>query len=625
MNFFKTNFVILLFLFFFTPFQIIQADTIDYYHVDVKLFENNTAEVTETIHYNFGDSNKHGIYRKIPESFKAASNLFPIDIKIEGVTDENGKSYKYSNQSSGDINLKIGDQNQYADPKEIYIIRYLVKNPIGFFENNDEFYWNLTGNDWNVSSISNVSAKVEFPRKIEENIEYYDYCGLVNSNLSCGYFEVNDSTINFKSDKVFLPGEGVTLDLEFNKGIISQPTKLDNLMSFIWKYLPIWTALILAILIFRKFFKVQVETMKLYKRFKSSHPEMVQYTPEKFSVIEASFFHDGKSISAKDISGFIVWCAIERYIKIIEENGDYYFDKLERFNKMEDGPEKDFIDHLSEIKIENKGGVSRVVARSQNSEDNLLISTIKSTLITQKMEPITASLFNLYVSKIIKNGYLHSETVQKIEKKLEKNSKLSKKLQLTNFFDYINVKKNGLIFVLLFASLNPGIFLIFLAAILGFGPMVGLIPSFIAIFLAIFILFFVEAIPNYTEKGMEASWFIKGLFKYIKMSEKERIRVANNPEKTPVLFEKLLPYAMVFGLEEKWMKEFEGIYQITDLSWISSESSDGLNLFSLSNFSKSIDKSLGKSMVSKSSLSGGFSGGGGSSGGGGGGGGGGSW
>lgn len=624
MNYFKINLsIFLLSLILLTPVQSVRADTIDYYNVDIKLFENNTAEITETIYYNFSESNRHGIYRQIPESFKANGNLSPIDIKIKSITNEEGKPYKFVNQSFSGIDLKIGDPDKYVDSKEIYVIKYLVKNPIGFFENNDEFYWNLTGNDWVVSTISNVHAKIEFPETIEGRIGSYNYCGLIGSNSSCGSFFVSGHVVRFDSYKVFNSGEGVTIDLEFDKGIISEPTVLDNIIGMIWKYLPVLVAFILAILIFIKVFKVQIETTRLYKKFKSSHPDMVQYTPEKFSVIEASFFHDGKSIPSKDVAGFIVWCAIEGYIKIIEDDGDYCFDKLDGFNKLENDTEKDFINQLSKIRIKKEIGFSRVVDRNEDRNSNLLKSTISSVIIKQVMKSFTSSLFNMYVNKILENDYIHSETLKKIEKKIEKSLKLGINSQLMNYFDFINAKKYGLISLLLFLSLNPGLFFLFFSLSLGLG-LIGLIPSLILIFMVIFILFFIKAMPDYTEKGMEAAWFIKGLYKYINMSEKERIKVANSPEKTPVLFEKLLPYAMVFGLEEKWIREFEGIYQISNSYWISSNSSAALNLSLISKLSISIDNSIGKSIAPKSS-SGGFSGGGGSSGGGGGGGGGGSW
>ncbi len=48
---------------------------------------------------------------------------------------------------------------------------------------------------------------------------------------------------------------------------------------------------------------------------------------------------------------------------------------------------------------------------------------------------------------------------------------------------------------------------------------------------------------------------------YIDTAEKHRIEFHNNPTKFRGVFEKLLPYAIIFGLEKKWSEEFKEIYQ----------------------------------------------------------------
>ncbi len=107
-------------------------------------------------------------------------------------------------------------------------------------------------------------------------------------------------------------------------------------------------------------------------------------------------------------------------------------------------------------------------------------------------------------------------------------------------------------------------------------------------------------------------------------AEKDRIIFHNAPDKTPELFEKLLPVAMVMGVEKEWAKKFEDIYVIPP-QWYAGGT---FNHFSSSDFSHALggfSSASSASFVSpRQSGSGGF-GGGGFSGGGGGGGGGGSW
>jgi uncharacterized membrane protein len=125
----------------------------------------------------------------------------------------------------------------------------------------------------------------------------------------------------------------------------------------------------------------------------------------------------------------------------------------------------------------------------------------------------------------------------------------------------------------------------------------------------------------------------------MEMAEAERIRYLQGPEgaeKIPTgldtedpkeklkLFEKLLPYAMLFGIEKKWAKQFEGLYTQPP-EWFHG---NNLNSFSTGYLIGSLGsiKSASSAVFTspQSSGSSGF-GGGGFSGGGGGGGGGGGW
>lgn len=75
-----------------------------------------------------------------------------------------------------------------------------------------------------------------------------------------------------------------------------------------------------------------------------------------------------------------------------------------------------------------------------------------------------------------------------------------------------------------------------------------------------------------TKKGLEASRYMDGLKLYIEMAEKERLKFLQSVEGAEVtnegivkLYERLLPYAAVLGLEKSWMKELEKYYKLEDV------------------------------------------------------------
>jgi uncharacterized membrane protein YgcG len=141
--------------------------------------------------------------------------------------------------------------------------------------------------------------------------------------------------------------------------------------------------------------------------------------------------------------------------------------------------------------------------------------------------------------------------------------------------------------------------------------------------------------PAKSAQGTEAKEYLLGLKEYIKLAEADRLKYLQTPEgakeygnasenSTKIkLFEKLLPYAIIFGLEVEWVNSFKDIYsQPPDWyqgNW--STFNTGLLLGSINGFTEASSVSF----AAPGSSGGSGFGGGGFSGGGGGGGGGGGW
>ncbi len=80
-------------------------------------------------------------------------------------------------------------------------------------------------------------------------------------------------------------------------------------------------------------------------------------------------------------------------------------------------------------------------------------------------------------------------------------------------------------------------------------------------------------VEHHTKKGLEASRYMDGLKLYIKMAEADRIKFLQSVKGADTskegivnIYEKLLPYAALFGLEKSWMKEFENFCDFNEVS-----------------------------------------------------------
>jgi len=141
--------------------------------------------------------------------------------------------------------------------------------------------------------------------------------------------------------------------------------------------------------------------------------------------------------------------------------------------------------------------------------------------------------------------------------------------------------------------------------------------------------------PAKSTLGTEAKEYLLGLKEYIKLAEADRLKYLQSPEGAKAygdysenttkikLFEKLLPYAIIFGLEKDWANSFKDIYSEPP-DWYQGNWSTFNTAMLLGGVSGFADASSVSFAAPSSSGSSGF-GGGGFSGGGGGGGGGGGW
>lgn len=144
----------------------------------------------------------------------------------------------------------------------------------------------------------------------------------------------------------------------------------------------------------------------------------------------------------------------------------------------------------------------------------------------------------------------------------------------------------------------------------------------VALFLstAIVIIFGI-LMPKVTEKGAELIWQIKGFKLYMETAEKYRQQF-NEKEN---IFEKYLPYAMVFGIVKLWVNKMKELYGADYFNryhpaWFYGAALTSFDADSFNSAVSSLSSAIASNMGTTSGASGG-----GSSGGGGGGGGGGGW
>jgi uncharacterized membrane protein YgcG len=576
------------------------------YVVAIEIETNGDLVVTEQIDYEFGVVPKHGIFRDIPVRYddypdEKAHHQRVYEIDVEQVRASEGTPAQYTVESVGnDKRIKIGDPDRTITGRHSYEITYRVRGAMTAYDDppHDELYWDAIGEGWGVV-IEHARVTVEAPVDITD---VNCFTGAFGSSLSCTQEEVDGRVAAFEQDQLF-PYSALTVVIALPEGTVTPPPEpiLEETWWFGRGFQP--TALnlagfgILAVL-FGGWFGLVAYKRGRDRRYAGSHvdtafgsaegakEEAVPFGGEDETPVEfvpPDDLRPGQigtlvdfTAHPLDVTATIVDLAVRGYLVIEEIDGDT---------------------RRPDWKLTKK-----------RDADDLLpyeAALMKGLFGTKKEEVTLSSLRYKFASKM-----------GKIRAALTKDA--MSKGWFTKPPGSVRATFGCLGTVVLLA----GIALFVLAIIftrLAFWP----IP---VIGLGSALIVGAYWMPQRTAKGYAVLRRTNGFRRFIEESEKERAIFAEKRN----LFSEYLPYAIVFGVTEKWAQAFAGLDdQPPDTSgWYRSSTPFTVVAFSsaIDGFTVSSAGTLASTPPSTSSSSGssGFSGGG-FSGGGGGGGGGGSW
>lgn len=567
---FLTIFATMLFLF--PNLSFARVGVTDWYIKDfdsqITVNKDSSLDITENITADCGNGvDKHGIFRILPTRLNIDGKKVSTPVQLLSIANEKGQSYQYQtikNSTDGTVTWKIGDANKAVQGVNVYVIRYQVKNAVRFGNQNlDELYWNLSGNFWDLQ-IDKFHAVIKFPEQIkgkDSDVDFYTgYAGSKEKSLAVFKWE-NPNTLEFDSTGTLLEKQGITASITFPKDIFVQYQP-----SF-WEsyggYLFFLIPLLTFLLVFqlwKKYGKDPVINKTIIAEYE---------IPEKLTPIESGMLMKSGGFDNSFITAELIWLATRGVISIKE--------------------------------IENK----------------ILFFSSKDYQLTKNDKPEIESSLNEAQKKILENIFeagnviLLSSLKDSFYKNISKITEAGKKVLKTKGFILTTGSNIGVGFLV------AGIVLIFVA-FPSFATSVFLGASLI---LSVLILFgFALLMPKRTKKGAELNWQIKGFKLFMETVDKDRAKFYEKEN----IFEKCLPYAILFGMTKLWIKKMQEIYGEQYFSnyapiWYAGN----LSSFNADSFASTID-SLSSDIASSTSAPSG-SGGGGSSGGGGGGGGGGGW
>lgn len=502
------------------------------------------VDVSELINYDFGLNERHGIYREIP-LVDVQKNY--IDIVVRSVTDQDGVSQPFAVEDlKSALRIKVGRADQTITGAHTYNIQYSAKYAIRSFPDADEFYWNVTGNRWTIP-IESAKAEIRFPSSTPMvTITKTCYTGREGSReAECEFIAVSSTmpVLRLSSLRPLSMGEGLTLAVDFPKGLVATPSASDEQIAKRREAVQRSerfqsSAPFISIIFSFIFFGIFVLYIAMLTRKKKMRPFVP--VPLRGKTVIAQY--DAPDAMSPAYSGFLIdgiYNELEFIASIVELGRK---GQLRVEYRVEDFP-MPFIQMSYKKKdwafIRITDG-SAIDVREEKFVFDFLFGAGRDSVLLSDLSRLELPLFATRMQKhfretVVSDGY---------------SVPLGLRMKTLIVIDAL--VRQALPFLLAF------FFPIFLIIYVVFG---GALLGALCAVLVILYLWIVRRYNYFTPKGEEALFHLLGFREFLLSTETQRLAFINPPDLTGADFERSLGYAIVLGAEEQWAKNFSGALQ----------------------------------------------------------------
>lgn len=476
-------------------------EKIQQFQSEIIIRPSGALKVTETITVlASGIAIKRGIYRDFPTKYKDRfGNRVTVDFKVLQVL-RNGKEEPYFlRKRSNGVRLYIGRKDYFLPHgSHTYTLTYETNRQLGFFEDHDELYWNVTGNGW-VFPIYQVEAVVFLPTGIPmDRLQIAGFTGPRGAYGKDFTAEKHDGgSVVFYTTRPLRRYEGLSIVIGWPKGFVHEPTRVEKMGYFLQDNLLqlLEVSLVLLVFFYYLFF--------WYKVGRDPKEGMIipRYKPPDDLPPYALRYIEKMGLDNRGFTACILYLAVKGALRIEEKD-------------------KTYILHIEEAPSQP--------LREEEKE------------VLHKLFTGTASF------TLSKSHYAKLQSAQEaLKKALEKHYE-------NRFF-----KKHTRYY---FPGCLFSCFLLVIMMIHLFTAPTWLVGITLAILVGINILFGM-LMPAPTKMGRRMLDKIEGFKHFLRVAEEMELQRFYPEGKTPELFEKFLPYAYALGLEIAWARQFEKTFR----------------------------------------------------------------
>lgn len=208
--------------------QALSQEVITSFDAQIELSKDGDMTVTETISVIAeGRDISRGIYRDFPRYFLGEGGaLSRVKFDIVSVL-RNGQSENYHTQYiDNQTRIYIGEEDIFI-PRgaHTYTIVYETDRQIGFIQDGEELYWNVTGNGWTFP-IEKASATITLKEGGSfENFEFFTGASGSTDTNARAEARDNGQTAFFETTAPLASRQGLTIVAIMARGTINEPTE----------------------------------------------------------------------------------------------------------------------------------------------------------------------------------------------------------------------------------------------------------------------------------------------------------------------------------------------------------------------------------------------------------------
>jgi uncharacterized protein (TIGR04222 family) len=536
---------------------------IERFDAEIRVNPDGTMDVSETIQVMFNGS-WNGLYRTIPVEYRTPQGLnFSLLLDVQRVTDRLGNPLRWESSRVRQYRkLKVWVPGA-DDARKFIVISYRVLDGLRFFENHDELYWNVTGDEWDFP-IQQAAARIRLP-PAATGLRATVFTGPRGSTEHDADLEIGTTSVDLRTRAPLGFHEGLTVAVGWDKGAVREPSlpaKAALILRSNWPLaLPLVALALMALLWYTRGRDPRVRPIA--PRYKP---------PEGLTPAEVGTLADNSADMA-DITATIVDLAVRGFLRIADLGSTYSFLMLK-------GP-----DQWTGLKPHEQEILNGLF--SSGTVDSVTLSELENKFYV-RLEHIRDAIY----TSLLERGFYRSRP------------------------DRVRLRTYR---AALFLGAAVAIVGAQLAGDWGMAPGSFVISGLVT---AVIIGVFGHIMPARTVRGTRALEDVLGFEDFLNHVDADRFE---RTIKSPELFEAFLPYAMALRVDRRWSAAFAAVCSQPPQWYSGDRSSFDSSTFGDRLHSMSFD--LGSTLSSSPRSSGDSSssgfGGGGSSGGGGGGGGGG--